>query len=171
MPQSHLPLLAALLLAPLALSQEDPADARLAALDAFWAEVSRSVREGDFAAYSATCHPEAVLVSGIRDTCYPLSQALARWEQEFIDTREGSRRSDVHFRFSSRLGDPTTAFETGIFLYEFQVGDEAPKQEYIHLEALLTKTADGWQIILENQKAIATKAEWDALAPSPTTQP
>jgi ketosteroid isomerase-like protein len=161
------PLLLALLLIPISLShgQEVPDPARLAELDALWTEVSRSVREGDFAAFSATCHPEAVLVSGIRSTCYPLAQALARWEQEFIDTREGSRRSDVHFRFSRRLGDATTAFETGIFLYEFQVGDEAPKQEYIHLEALLTKTTDGWQIILENQKAIATKTEWDALAP------
>ena len=136
---------------------------RIAELDALYEEISRSVREGDFEAYAATCHPDAVLVSGIRKDCYPLSQALERWEQEFIDTREGRRKSNVQFRFSERLGDPTTAYETGIFLYEFQIGDEPLKQEYIHLEALLLKTEDGWKIIFEHQKGVATEEEWDAL--------
>lgn len=38
---------------------------RVAELNAFWTEVSRSVSEGDFDAYQASCHPEGVLVSGI----------------------------------------------------------------------------------------------------------
>jgi len=145
-------------------SAEDEAETRrLAELDALYEEISRTVREGDFDAYAATCHPDAVLVNGIRKECYPLSQALERWEQEFIDTREGSRKSNVEFRFSERLGDETTAYETGMFLYEFQIGDEPLKQEYIHLEAMLLKADDGWKIMLEYQKSVGTKEEWDAL--------
>lgn len=37
---------------------------RLKQLNAYWADVSKAVGSGDFAAYKATCHPEGVLVSG-----------------------------------------------------------------------------------------------------------
>ena len=44
-------------------SKKTPDDtARLKELDAYWAEVSRAVNAGDFKGYSATCHPEGVLV-------------------------------------------------------------------------------------------------------------
>ncbi len=138
-------------------------EARLAELDSYWAEVSRSVREGDFAAYSATCHPKAVLVSGTKKESYPLSKALARWKKEFDDTKSGDRESNVTFRFSQRLGDETTAHETGIFLYSFKQGDEEMQNEYVHLEALLVKRDGKWQIFMEYQKAPATEAEWKAL--------
>jgi hypothetical protein len=137
--------------------------ARLLELDAFWAEVSRTVREGDFVAYSATCHPEAVLVTGTKKASYPLAQALARWKKEFDDTKSGERESSATFRFSQRLGDDTTAHETGILLYSFRQGNEVMKNEYVHLEALLLKQDDGWKIIMEYQKAPATEAEWKAL--------
>lgn len=137
--------------------------ARLAELDKFWAEVSRTVKEGDFEGYSATCHPEAVLVTGTKKLSYPLTQALARWKKEFDDTKSGDRESSASFRFSQRLGDATTAHETGILLYSFRQGDGEMKHEYIHLEALLLKKDDGWKIIMEYQKAPATEEEWKAL--------
>ena len=56
---------------------------RLVELDAYWEEITRTVREGDFAGYAATCHPEAVLVSGVRGNSTPLSEALKRWKKEF----------------------------------------------------------------------------------------
>lgn len=137
--------------------------ARLAELDAFWAEVSRTVKEGDFEGYSATCHPEAVLVTGTKKLSYPLAQALARWKKEFDDTKSGKRESRATFRFSQRLGDATTAHETGILLYSFRQDDGEMKNEFIHLEALLLKKDDGWKIIMEYQKAPATEEEWKAL--------
>lgn len=137
--------------------------ARLAELDAFWAEVSRTVREGDFFGYSATCHPEAVLVTGTKKLSYPLSQALARWKKEFDDTKSGVRESSATFRFSQRLGDAATAHETAILLYSFRQGDGKMTREYVHLEALLLKKKDVWKIIMEYQKAPATEAEWIAL--------
>jgi len=64
--------------------QPDPIEKEL---NAYWAEVSRSVKEGDFAGYSATCHPLGILVSGNKKTSYPLATALAKWKQGFEDTK------------------------------------------------------------------------------------
>ena len=75
-------------------------DAVTGELDAYWSEVSRSVSAGDFAGYSATCHPEGVLVSGVKQTSYPLAQALAKWKQGFDDTRAQRMQASVEFRFS-----------------------------------------------------------------------
>ena len=142
---------------------EDADQARLAELDAYWAVVSRAVNEGDFEAYTATCHPEGVLVSGSKRMSQPLAKALARWKQEFLDTRAGKIKASVEFRFSKRLGDATTAHESGIFRYTSQAPGAPPKTEHIHLEALLVKKTDGWKILMENQKGPASEAEWEAL--------
>lgn len=150
---------------PLSFSSNDtPSDnaARLASLDNYWTEVSRCVKEGDFAGYKATCHPDGVLVAGTRGESYPLSQALERWEKDFIDAKSGAIKASVTFRFSQRLGDNTTAHETGIFLYARENADGSKTKEYIHLEALLLKRGT-WQIMMEYQKAIATKEDWDRL--------
>lgn len=137
--------------------------ARLTDLDAYWAEVSRCVRVGDFEGYVATCHKEGVLVSGTAGKCHPLVQALARWKREFDDTKAGTRTSAVTFRFSKRLGDETTAHETGIFLYAWSTAGTATTYEYVHFEALLRKQADGWKIVMEYQKSKASEEEWNAL--------
>ena len=137
--------------------------ARLIELDAYWAEVSRAVREGDFEGYKATCHEKGVLVSGTQKTSYPLSEALVRWEKDFTVTKAGEIKAKVEFRFSQRFGDETTAHETGIFLYSFTDPEGRWKQEHVHFQALLLKGKDGWKIMMEYQKSKATKAEWDAL--------
>lgn len=138
---------------------------RFTELDAYWAEVSRSVNEGDFEAYAATCHEEGVLVSGSKNYSQALASALARWKKDFTDTREGKVRSKVEFRFSRRVGDATTAHETGVFCYTSQLPGGEPKMDYIHLEALLVKKDEGWKILMENQTGPATEAAWKALAP------
>jgi len=142
----------------------DPEVGRLADLDAYWAEVSRSVKEGDFAAYQAGCHQKAVLVTGSKRTSYPLSQALARWKKEFDDTRSGQRESAVEFRFSHRYGDATTAHESGAFCYTWRQGDGEATPEYIEFEALMLKENGVWKILMEYQKAPMEKAAWDAMA-------
>ena len=137
--------------------------ARLAELDAYWAEVSRAVREGDFEGYKATCHEKGVLVSGTKKTSYPLSEALVRWEKDFTAAKAGQIETKVEFRFSQRLGDETTAHETGIFLYSFTDSKGLWKQEHIHFQALLLKGKDGWKIMMEYQHSKATKEEWESL--------
>ena len=144
--------------------ERTPVDrARIAELDAYWTEVSRAVREGDFAAYEATVHPDGVLVNGIRGNSQPLATALQRWKKEFDDTKAGRIEADVRFRFSERLGDATTAHERGIFLYTQTKADGEKIAEHIHFEALLTKKAGRWLILMEDQQSKATRAQWEAL--------
>ena len=142
-----------------------PELARLAEVDTYWAEVSRSVKTGDFAAYQAGCHEKAVLVSGSKRVSYPLSQALARWKKEFDDTKAGTRESAVEFRFSHRYGDASTAHESGVFCYTWKQGNGESTPEYVEFEALLLKENGKWQILMEYQKSAVKKAAWDALAP------
>jgi hypothetical protein len=132
-------------------------------LDAYWAEVSRAVKTGDFQAYKATCHPEAVLVTGTKKQSYPLAKALVRWKKEFDDTKSGDRKSSATFRFSSRYHDETTAHETGMLLYEFSTKDGKVGKEYVFLEALLLKREGKWLIMMEYQKAVGTVADWEKL--------
>ncbi len=137
--------------------------ARLKELDSYWTEVSRAVNEGDFEAYKATCHGDGVLVSEGKLMSQPLVVALARWSNDFANTRDGRISSKVEFRFSKRFGDATTAHETGIFRFTAQKPGAEPTIEYIHLEALLVKRGGAWKILMENQTGPATAAEWDAL--------
>lgn len=149
----------------IASTRADDDEGRLATLDSYWAEVSRSVREGDFEGYKATCHKEGVLVSGSRQNSQPLSKALARWKKEFVATKSGNVKADVEFRFSQRLGDDTTAHETGIFRYSTVGSDGVNKSELIHFEGLLVKKSGKWKILMEYQKSKAASEEWKALKP------
>lgn len=139
--------------------------ARLGELDRFWNAVSQSVQSGDFAAYQATCHPEGVLVSGGAKTSQPLTKALERWKPGFDDTKAGRTKAKVVFRMAQRLGDETTAHETGIFLYTLTDAQGETKTDYVHFEVLLVKRGGGWQVLMEYQKSAATAAEWAALRP------
>lgn len=143
---------------------EESHTTRIPELDAYWAEVSRSVREGDFAAYTATCHPEAVLISGTKNTTQPLTTALSRWKKDFSDTKEGKVRGNVEFRFGKRIGDFTTAHEIGVFRYTTLSDTAPPKYDYMNLDAILVKRDGTWKILIENQTGPATQADWDKLA-------
>ena len=74
----------------------------------------------------------------------------------------GLRKNSLFIGWSMRMGDETTAHETGIFLYKSTTAEGKPIEEYVHFEGLLIKT-DRWRILMEYQKSKATKAEWDAL--------
>jgi ketosteroid isomerase-like protein len=136
-------------------------ETNLETLDAYWAELARTVAEGDFEAYKATYHEDAILVSGSSKTSYLISYALERWEQGFTDTRSGKIEASVEFRFSQRLNDHATAHETGIFLYSTVAEDGQRTASYVHFEALLINK-DGWKMMMEYQKSPASQEEWDA---------
>ncbi len=150
--------------APFATAADDAA--RLAELDRLWNAVAQSVKDGDFDGYKATCHPEGVLVTEKQKTSQPLAKALERWKPGFDDTKAGRAKASVEFRFSQRLGDETTAHETGIFLYSFTDAQGQTKKDYVRFEALLVKR-DGWKVLMEYQKSPATPEEWAALKPAP----
>ena len=131
-----------------------------AELDAFWEEVSGSVESGSFERYSATYHPDAVVIFG--DRTQPIADALADWQSGFDDTRDGLVTAAVEFRFSERRNDPTTAHETGIFRYEAGASGTEASVQFVHFEALLVKR-DGWKMLMEFQRGAASQAEWAAL--------
>lgn len=173
--QTSVVLLTLAVLAPAAVGASEPAagpappaaaDAeRLTEIDRLWAEVARAVREGDFEAYAATCHPDGVLVSEKKGLSQPLAAALARWKQEFRDTRAGRMTASVEMRFTSRLGDATTAHETGIFRYTSGTPGEPPRTDYVPFRALLVKRDGRWLVLMEHQLAHVDEAEWRKLAP------
>lgn len=139
---------------------------RVAELNHFWAEVSRTVAEGDFEGYAAAYHEDAVVVftTGENKTSVSIAKALANWKQGFIDTKAGKTANSVAFRFSQRVGSETTAHETGIFAFQStdNMGKANPKQ-YVHFDALLIKRDGAWLMVMEYQKTKATEQEWNLL--------
>jgi ketosteroid isomerase-like protein len=135
-------------------------------LDSFWAEVSRTVIEGDFQAYAKTYHEDAIVVSGLSKTSQPVSRSLAEWEEGFIQTSAGKNKVGLEFRFTQRINDASTAHETGLFRYSSTAEDGTTKVSYIRFEALLIKK-NGWKTLMEYQKTLATPEEWDAAATNP----
>lgn len=70
----------------------------------------------------------------------------------------------VEFRFSQRIGNETTAHETGIFIFtSMDNHGEIKGKHIIHFEMLLIKKELDWHAIMEYQKSEATQEEWDAL--------
>jgi ketosteroid isomerase-like protein len=130
-------------------------------LDAVWAEMSRTVAEGDFEGYAALYHDDAVLVSESAGTSYPIAQALAGWKQGFDDTRDGKARAGVELRITRTLGDGTTAHQTGMFRYSFHPEGGEASAITVHFEALLVKK-DRWLMLMEYQQQAATDEEWEA---------
>ena len=130
-------------------------------LDAFWAEMSRTVEEGDFEGYAALYHPDAVLVMGGQGSV-PIGQALDGWKQLFVDTQEGRAEASVELRITDRLNDATTAHETGMFHYVFQPEGGDAQAAYVHFESLLVKRDGRWLMVMEYQRGPATEEEWEA---------
>lgn len=133
-----------------------------AELDAVWAEMSRTVAEGDFEAYAALYHPDAVLVSLGSSTSYPIADALAGWKQGFDDTRAGKAKAGVSLRFTQRVHGEDTAHETGMFRYTFEPENGDGIVAIVHFESLLVKKDGQWLMLMEYQKQPATEAEWEA---------
>lgn len=136
-----------------------------AELDAIWAEISRSVSAGDFEAYAANYHSDAVLVHLGSASSEAIAAALANWKPGFDETRSGTKTAGVSFRFSQRLIGQTTAHETGIFHYWSRSADSELSESYVHFEALLVKKDGDWKLTMEYQKEPATEAEWTVLSP------
>jgi hypothetical protein len=134
----------------------------VAELDEYWAELSRTVAEGDFEGYARLYHPDAVLVSLGSESSYPIARALEGWKQGFLDTRAGRAEASVTFRFTQRFYDETTAHETGMFRYTLAPRDGTPVVALVHFEALLVRKDGEWLMMMEYQKHPATEEDWQA---------
>ena len=147
-------------------SIENPKDSiRIAELDRYYAELSRTVREGDYEGYGTGYHEDAIVIfaSGKNKVSVPIVKALKGWKSGFDATKEGEADSFVEFRFSQRIGNETTAHDTGIFYYSTCDKGEDPAVYITHFEMLLVKRDGVWIAMMEYQKADATLEEWEAL--------
>lgn len=147
-------------------SSNSDQSSRIQELNQYWKNLGRTVEEGDFEGYRDTYHKDAVIIfaSGKNKTSVPIEKALAGWKQGFLDTKNGKNKSSVAFRFSQRIGDRSTAHETGIFMYKTSNADGSNEKSYpTHFEMLLVKRNGKWLGVMEYQKANATQKEWDAL--------
>jgi hypothetical protein len=144
-----------------------PADSiRIAELNQYFAELSRTVREGDFEGYKATYHQDAVCVftTGEKKRSTPIDVQLALWKPGIDDTKAGKTKNNVEFRFSQRIGDTTSAHETGIFYFtSIDKNGKVLATGGVHFEILLVKRNGVWLALMEYQKSKATQEEWDAL--------
>lgn len=139
---------------------------RLAELNNYWKELSRTVREGDFEGYKATYHEDAVVIfaTGENKMSTAIASALDGWKQGFIDTKSGEVKSDVKFRLSQRISDATTAHEKGIFHYTSIDSDgKELANQLIHFEMLLVKKNGKWIAVMEYQKSVANQEEWNVM--------
>jgi hypothetical protein len=131
-------------------------------LDGYWQEVARTVTTGNFEAYAAGYHADAIYVSESEKLSQPISLKMDGWRQGFLDTQQGKAHPALDFRFSQRLNDATSAHETGIFRYSSGNGEGSGNTVYVHFEALLIKKGR-WLTVMEYQKSPATEEEWDSL--------
>ena len=160
----HMSRVACLGLVVIALGWARPAmaqdDAVQAELDAFWAEVVRTVVEWDFEGQQATYHPDAISVMGdsVSYTTRLMSAVFAEAESE-ARTNPPSNPG-LAFRWSSRVHDETTAHEVG--LYRFSA--DGREDFYGGAESYLVKKDGRWTIMVEIQRGEGvSKSEWDAL--------
>jgi len=132
------------------------------ATDSLYLEIGRTVSEVDFAGMAKVYHPDAVLVTV--DSTTPISEVIGRWQiaGEKL-AREGGTAS-VEFRFTSRIVNDVTGFETGVFKYS--TVDKVGKQSnyYGYFENLSVKQNGKWLTLMERQEAPADKESWEGLA-------
>lgn len=150
---------ASLVCAPSLVAQDDPIQTEL---DAFWAEVVRSVVDWDVRAQQATYHPDAIHVTGDADSYRTRRMVDAFAEVEAGAAADPSVRRVLEFRFSSRVHDASTAHEVGLYHFRVEGGDDF----YGGLDSYLVKKDGRWLILVEIQRREGvSEAEWDALAP------
>lgn len=130
-------------------------------LDAYWQYMATTVSQGDFEGYASTFHPDAVFVTDIVNTSYPIGNALARWQQGFVDTKAGKMQAGVDFKFTQSLVSENTAHQTGYFYY-YSIDSQGKKTPFIaYFKALLVKKSGKWQMMMEHHIKQVDQQIWD----------
>jgi ketosteroid isomerase-like protein len=126
-----------------------------------WSIISEAVAANDCEKMASVYHPDAVLVSTAGSIA--VAAQLVTWGQGMEKITTEGRRASVSFRFSSRQGDPTTAFERGIFRYAETDAAGVEEPRFVYLEALFVKKEGRWLMVMERQLEAADEGAWDAL--------
>jgi len=142
-------------------AQVDPIEVEL---DAFWAEVSRTVAESDFEGMQAIYHPDAVFMGFDADAPDTHSvMSITDFLEPFRDGGGEGKESGVEFEFATRVHDQQTAHEVGLFHFWNGAAGQERLDHYGTAEAFLVKKGGRWLVLAEIQRAPSTREAWDAL--------
>ncbi len=142
-------------------SSQDPAI--IAQIDKeLWKPLMESVYEANYPLHESCYHPSAVMVLEIGDKTMSGKQWLEGVKAGFEERKNQAKTTFLKMRFSKRLHDSVSGYETGIFLFS-RVQDGERKNAYIKFEFLLTRENGKWQLLLENQQERLTEEDWNAL--------
>ena len=130
-------------------------------LDRLWDRVVESVRTGDHGLYLSTYHPDGIFVSARRGISRTVADDVAANLDAWRATAEGRAERDLEFRFTRRIHNETSAYESGMFRYS-SLEDGTRSVATIHFTAALVKVDGVWLQLLEYQDSDATDAEWEA---------
>ena len=141
-------------------------DSEVVQLDAFWAELGRSVMEGDLDGLRAVYHPDALDYDWEGDS-YEIKLMSSSLDEQ-IDfhkgTKNGERRIELEWRFSSRIHNSHAAHEVGVARFTQTPRDSVSTSYYAHVEEYLVKKGK-WVSLVSNVRWNATIEEWDDLRP------
>ncbi len=126
-----------------------------------WQVISQSVANRDIVVMGSAYHPDAVVVNAEKTT--PIASTLIRWGEGMQKEIETGASAAVAFRFSGRMDNETSAFETGIFNYISTNAAGEESSAYMNFESLLVKKNGRWVFLMEHQLGETDKAAWEAL--------
>ena len=140
-------------------------DTVLQELNAYWAEMARTLSEGDFEGMQSLYHPDAIWEGGSGDslTISLESEPLLAFKPFLEEVRAGNRRAGIEFRFSSRNYDENTAHEIGVMRSHDEPEGQERTYRYWRLDSYLVKKGT-WMMLIENQtNFVLTESDWTAL--------
>ncbi len=126
-----------------------------------WSVLSATVANDDIVGMGRVYFPDAVLVSPRATTA--IKETLERWGSDMVAAKAKGNRANVEFRFTQRLDNATTAFDSGLFKYTVIEKSGASSSKYHPFEILLAKTSGKWLILMERQFAEVSQDAWDKL--------
>ena len=126
-----------------------------------WEVISQSVANRDIVAMGSAYHPDAVVVNAEKTA--PIASTLIRWGEGMQREIETGASANVAFRFSKRMDNTSSAFETGIFNYSSTNSSGEQSSIYVNFESLLVNKDGRWVFLMEHQLGETDKAAWEAL--------
>ena len=127
-----------------------------------WKPLIESVYEADYPLHESCYHPSAIMVLEINGETMSGKQWLEGVKTGFEARKTEAKTTYIKMRFSKRLHDSVSGYETGIFHFS-NIRDGERTNKYVKFQFLLTRENGKWQLLLENQLERLTEEDWNAL--------
>jgi len=123
-----------------------------------WNLISRTVIDNDIIGMAGAYHSDAVLVT--QKATFPIATTLDRWGKDMEEMAIAGSTAEVSFRFTQRMDNAETAFESGMFRYVLTDIEGTEQVSIFAFEALLVKKDEQWKILMERQLREVDEAAW-----------